>query len=943
MKISTFIPSIIFFLLTTTLQGQSKNGFSYMNQGNLDDSERSFRKGQQDSGDLAASSLGIGLLFGDASFKHYHLDSAYIYLKDYPLYWTQLNKKDKKYLEGNKVNETTLQQALAKVIEEAFQKATNSKEAAEQVHYLEFYDLADEEKKNKVFQRKHELLYQSVKSTNTLDAYRDFLAKNENDLLAYSKNIYLEAHKAVLDLFLAENGWDTFSNYEKLFPSSPYVSDLGKNTFLTLKSNNPSNKISEFENKTSPSSNKEIIDQFNNFISTNTESLFIPYVQKQLEVIEFASIKNSTDMDAIVSFLKKYKGSSFATEIDTKLSNLLNGNLQISTFEKYRKSIQLSDIPKTIEVIYSAYADSGYPKRLEDFIKKYPSFKENVLFKADETLVMEYKKLPLKYSQVVKSQYSAYIKKAAPKQSAFTSLQKMLAPSIKDGNWEAALATTQAFKDVFGENNAAFNNLRTILSSPVLANIRKQSLAGQTNTENSEYSPVISVDEKNMFFCRRIGTKESIFAASKNGIEWDNGEKIETLVGRGNRAPLGISADGTQLLIFENGRINVATKTSDGWNSPKPIGKQINNSKWQGGATFSSDDKVLIFAARRTDVLGVEDIDNIDLFVSFKGPDENWQLPINIGKQINTSFKERSPFLHPDLRTLYFSSDAHGGLGGMDVYMTTRLDNSWLEWSEPINLGKMINTAGDDWGYSISTDGKIGYFATNESGANHQDIFTVTIPEEFRPGEVSTVGGKLVDTKGAPIEADITIEDLDEQKPVAELRTDPSNGSYFAVLPEKRLYGYVIEKDGFYPASGFLDLRKNNYSQKINNDFTLYTFDEAKERNLALPISNLFFETGKAIIKNSSHSALNRLARLIIGNDLKINVEGHTDNVGSDATNLKLSNERASAIKSYLLNQGVGSTSILSEGFGESSPIAPNETEDGRAQNRRVEIRLKKG
>ena len=320
-----------------------------------------------------------------------------------------------------------------------------------------------------------------------------------------------------------------------------------------------------------------------------------------------------------------------------------------------------------------------------------------------------------------------------------------------------------------------------------------------------------------------------------------------------------------------------------------------------------------------------------------------WTEPESLGYQINTPYAERTPFLHPDMKTLYFSSDGHGGIGKLDVFKSTRLaDSCWNCWSKPINLGKEINTEESDWGYKISTDGEKAYFSKKKSAKENEDIYWLNLPPHLRPDFVATVSGKLLDINNKPVAAEIKWEDLQTGKSVGQSKSDPSDGSFFIVLPLGKIYGYYINKDEYFPISNNLDLRNNNKPIEIVSDIKLVAFKQMIEEGTAVSINNLFFNFGKYDLLPYSIPELKRVAKIINNNNLKVEINGHTDNIGDDKNNQVLSEKRAGAVKDFLITEGCSASLLTIVGFGKTQPIASNDNENGRAKNRRVELKFVK-
>jgi outer membrane protein OmpA-like peptidoglycan-associated protein len=417
-----------------------------------------------------------------------------------------------------------------------------------------------------------------------------------------------------------------------------------------------------------------------------------------------------------------------------------------------------------------------------------------------------------------------------------------------------------------------------------------------------------------------------------------------------------VSSDGTRLVVFVNGSLNMASKGITRWENPIEL-KEINTGFWQADANFSSDNNALFFTSARATNFNIalnnltireqrnltyhgESGESVDMYVSLKNEDGNWGEAINLGPMINTNYNERSPFLHPDMKTLYFSSSGHGGLGSMDVFKSTRLsDTCWTCWSKPVNLGKEINTIANDWGFKINTDGNLAVYAKNIQNSEF-DLFSIKLPLSMRPDFVATIKGKLTDSQNTIVEAQIKWEDLELNKPIGVSNVDPETGEYFIILPMGKLYGYYVDKKGYFPIANNLDLRKYNKPISISNDIKMVSIEEMKKQGVSVIANNLFFETNKSDLLPYSIPELERVAKIIKSTTQMIQIAGHTDDVGNVPANQLLSIKRAESVMKYLVSLGCDPARISSTGFGKSMPIADNKTEAGRAVNRRVEVKF---
>jgi outer membrane protein OmpA-like peptidoglycan-associated protein len=568
---------------------------------------------------------------------------------------------------------------------------------------------------------------------------------------------------------------------------------------------------------------------------------------------------------------------------------------------------------------------------------------------------LDYGEIELTRENMIK--LDKYIKGSSDKELAFVGLQKIIGEDIKSKKWNEALRKINEYKSFFLENEK-YQNLKTILSKNYDNSINIKSLNQINGIDSEEYSPFISANNKFLYFCgvnrpSNIGGEDVFISKFING-NWQNPEIDNSLSDElTNDAVMSISADGNTIITFINGKLSYAHKTLHGWSDFIPFSDNINDCYWNGQAMISSDGNTLIFASLRENVYCNTNERNefyhssqsylSDIYVSFK-IDSEWSEPLNIGPEINTPYTERSPFLHPDMKTLYFSSDGHGGLGNLDVYKTTRLsDSCWNCWSEPINLGKEFNTEKDDWGYIISTNGKTAYFSKEYGTKQTEGIFKVNLPSHLRPNAVTNIEGRLINSDNSPISANIRWEDLETNEIIGSANTNPSDGSYFVILPSGKKYGYYIDHPDYFPISNNIDLRNINNNQQLSMDIPITTYREMINDSKAVPINNIFFNSGKHKLKRASFNELNRIIEIMTRSqfeNVKIQIGGHTDNVGTKKLNQELSQKRAESVSEYLISNGISQSKIETKGFGFSQPVESNSTETGRQKNRRVEIKV---
>jgi outer membrane protein OmpA-like peptidoglycan-associated protein len=559
--------------------------------------------------------------------------------------------------------------------------------------------------------------------------------------------------------------------------------------------------------------------------------------------------------------------------------------------------------------------------------------------------------------------YTEFVKKKAPSEDAFIAVQLIAEREIHAHQWKDAAKIFRQFLPYFKGDKRYAATIRILEARE--EGLRAINLGPNINTSADEYLPVLAADGKRLYFTgnERYGGYggEDIFYSDRRdsifGPATNLSGQINTTT---NEASLSISTDGNRLIIFGNypesygrGDIFYTDRTANGWSRVQHFPRPINSEYYDCDAIMTSDGKAMLFVSDRPG--GIGDYHgkgsffhgnlwgNSDIYVSVYS-DSGWSKPINLGPTINTPYAERTPFLHPDGKTLYFSSDGHGGLGRLDVYKSTRLrEDSWTEWSTPVNLGKEVNTEADDRSYRISTSGDVAYFATASrgDGLGGSDIYSVMLPTAARPEAVATIHGRVTDTKGNPLAVDINWQDLRTKKSLGTLKSNPQDGTYFIALPMGKEYGYYASRSGYYPVSHNVDLRKRKGSADITENIVLASIEELKSSDVAVRLNNIFFDYNTFQLQEESFPELDRLVSVIDSTPgARVEIDGYTDDQGSDSYNQELSVRRAQAVVDYLVAHGIPRNRLVPRGFGKSKPVATNDTDEGRAQNRRVEFRF---
>ena len=489
------------------------------------------------------------------------------------------------------------------------------------------------------------------------------------------------------------------------------------------------------------------------------------------------------------------------------------------------------------------------------------------------------------------------------------------------------------------------------------ADIATERLGRNINSEYEEYKPLLSPDGQTLFFSRKfhpgnIGGEddpEDIWFSEKSADgSWQKAKNIgPTLNTPGPNFISSVTPDGkTAVLLLGNkygkrgnmeAGVSISSRENGEWS--KPTALFINDDyNYADKANFylANNRKTLLMSVQRSDSNG-----DRDLYVSFLQEDSTWSVPENLGVSVNSAGEESAPFLAADDVTLYFSSTGFSGYGAADIYVSRRLDDTWLHWSTPQNLGPTINSPDDDLFFNIPANSKFAYYSKTVS-RDDSDIFRVHLPLFSVPKPVILVKGKLYNSEtNEPIEAKIVYERLPDGLEVGITKSNSETGAYEILLPAGEMYGFRAEADGYIPISENLDLREEDagdYTVEGKNIFLAPI-----EERVTVALNNVFFDFNRSTLKDDSYPELNRVVDLMKERPgMEIQINGHADNTGDGMYNMNLSRRRAQAVSDYLIKNGIDVKRLVVAYFGEMKPTASNDTDSGRQLNRRVEFTIVK-
>ncbi|MCS6824046.1 MAG: OmpA family protein [Cytophagaceae bacterium] len=496
------------------------------------------------------------------------------------------------------------------------------------------------------------------------------------------------------------------------------------------------------------------------------------------------------------------------------------------------------------------------------------------------------------------------------------------------------------------------NNGKKLLAYPVKVKI--SNVGNLINTQYPEYNPAISADETMLIFTSRrkypglhgIDPRDNkpyeeiyISVRSDRQHNWTTPVPFSNLINTtSHEACIALSADAQHMYIYKpdnGGDIFVSDLLGTIWSEPTPLGNNINSPYWEPCASISADGKVLFFVSDRPGGKG-----GTDIYMSKRLASGNFGPPILLSDKINTPYDEFSPYIHPDGKTLYFSSTGHNSMGGYDIFFCTINTETGEILSAPQNVGYPINTSDDDVYFVWSADNKRAYFASmREGGQGEKDIYMLE-KEESENATLIIYKGKVTDcATHLPLLTTVTITDNATQEILSTTSSNATTGKFISVLVDEKNFGIGIDAPGYEFFSKNIILKKGEEFREIEDSFCL----EKIFPGTKMTLHNIFFENQSAALHQSSKAELMRLYNMLNENpEIKILIAVHSDSSGDEQVNLKLTEERASAIRDYLVEAGINSKRIFYKGYGESKPLFPNGTWVQQMLNRRVEIEILK-
>ncbi len=462
-------------------------------------------------------------------------------------------------------------------------------------------------------------------------------------------------------------------------------------------------------------------------------------------------------------------------------------------------------------------------------------------------------------------------------------------------------------------------------------------LSDTVNAFPMQYFPALTADNTQLIFTARFGggrnDNEDLLVSRKVNGRWMAPVSISSNINTMQReGACTISADGRHLILTICGSFGCdlfeTRRTGNVWSQPKNLGPSINSTNWDSQPSLSADGRELYFVSDRKGGVG-----GYDIWYSHLS-ETGWSKAKNLGPEINTPFDEISPYIHVNNQTLYIVSNGYPGYGGYDIYVSEKKETGW---AVPLNMGKPLNDHKDQYSFMVASDGALAYYSREES-KNRSRLYRIDLPaEKIVKSKGNVVKGNVSDSKTNPLKASIELFDLKLNKRIARVNSDSVTGEYVMVLPGGSEYALYVRKKGYLFHSLHFNYEEEASSEPVIKNIALIPV----QQNASVVLNNLFFDLNKYELKPQSETELKEVVDFLNQNpEVKIEIGGHTDNSGTEVYNQELSEKRAQSVAEFLKNHQIPTARVLTKGYGAKSPLKPNNSDENRQLNRRIEFKI---
>lgn len=772
-----FIGFILFLLCSTSLSGQINKGRKLLKTDNYEAALEAFENDIEKAANKPISLYEIAHIYYNEKYSNYNLDKAYLFTNRALREFEALPSSTKRKVQKKGVNLPELKKLQQNIIRKALQYSQKENTVKEFQHFIDYYTAANQQQLEKIYQQRNRLVVEEAKRSHTFAQYKQVWETYKKNMVRYNPKEIKQIEHLLLESFVSEQGWAMYPRFEELYPDNVYVlsKDAAYDYLKIRRSNNlkvfqefmegyPKSPFTKFAKDhimalTMAGKNLGDYDAFVraypdyeniNELWTRFYDLYAPSkksadilafaeaypsfpfpeqlkqdlvdAQMKLEEPLFIQIMDKKEIEFALNFVQQFPNSSYISKMEPAFYEALQKKPLLRGSRYFITRFPNSTYYDTVlEMYYKEYVKDGELGTLNQFMMEHPEYKnlaqqEQDLKVAEQGAQLDLSKMPTKATQPL---YEAYILAAAPKERAFVALQRLLEPSIRTKKWQKAQQIITQFEGAFAADPTKIQQLKGLLVAP---STYSTVLPVVINSNKSER--VVAVQQQQLLFAR-AGV---LYQSTKENNQWTT-PILQPIINEGVKGDYWtINSTNNELVYSEQGDLYTRTLKEGKWSTPVALSKAINRSEDELDVHFAANGQALLYSSESDQVLDwktnvvAENFhgtarSNSDLFVVLKDKKGQWQQPINLGDQINSPFAERHPYLHPDGKTLYFSSEGHAGVGGLDIYYARRLDDTWQHWSIPVNVGTAVNSVEDEGPCVIDQNYKNLYFnRQNEEG-----------------------------------------------------------------------------------------------------------------------------------------------------------------------------------------------------------------------------------
>lgn len=776
-----FLIGILLFFFSTSIYGQINKGRKLVAAADYEAALEAFENDVEKTTSKPISLYEIARIYYSHKYQKQDFDKAYLFVNRALKEFDALSSADKRKVQNKGVSQPDLkklQQDIVRKVLKIYQKENTIKGFE---HFIEYYTTANQQQLEQAYKTRNQLLVEQAEKEHKFDKYKWIWDTYKKNMDRYSPTVIKKVEHYLLESFIEEKGWAMYPSFEALYPENVYVrSRDAAYDFLKIRRSTDLNRFQDFLTSypTSPFANfakdrlleliietdqleaydafvraypkhknmDELWQRFYDLYAPNKQKSTIlrfaeaypnfPFktqikqdlmaAQTRLEQPLFEQFVRTKDIHQGISFVQQFPQSAYIPQMEEAFYKaiqkkpLLRGSGYF--IQQYPNSVHYDAV---LELYYKEYVKDGELGTLNQFMMEHPEYKnlaqqEKDLKIAEQGAQLDLTLMPTNSNQAL---YEAYIQAAAPKERAFVALQRLLEPSIRQKKWQKAQQILVQFEPYFESDRHQLAKIQQLKSILIASSTHSQVLSKTIN--NSQSERIVTVRSQAIIF----GRARALYTSTNQNGQW-TAPILMPIVNEGIRGDFWtLSADDQQIAYSQGGDLYHRVLQEGQWSDPTKLPKTVNSVEKELDVHLTANGTALLYSSDSKQVLDWKTAivtnafhgtgnNNSDLFVVLKNAAGQWHKAINLGDQINTPFAERSPFMHSDGVTLYFCSEGHGGLGGLDLYSTRRLDDSWQNWSTPVNLGTAINSPEHERAGVVSDDANYLYFTRqNEEGS----------------------------------------------------------------------------------------------------------------------------------------------------------------------------------------------------------------------------------